>query len=380
MTLHGTHSRALSQTSVHGWVLLGDMPRTAQADSAMVLLARSPSLITPFQVQFQFVLLTDTLYSPLPPDLLPPDAAKDREKRPFPRTIVAVEVQDQKNGATHYWTLEKLRWGKRCPRRAGLEREGLAGPGLVSHGHPVSLCPQAAPGPNARNVRPCSRSAFERHRGLRQRGDRRRSLLRPLPVVQAGWQVSALSPPTRSSGARRPPGAAPLPEEAVLLLATAPPRLLLAPRGGWSPSCLPRSGATPQGLPAAGGHSQQRGCRQGWAESPCHRACRLSVSPAVGVRVRASVCAARAVRLHVLPARCRRRGQAAPAGTHRRVCRRGVTPCHGTAGSGIPLGGGASPSLVSRALSPLRCTACKASDGNPRVCTSLLGHSFFYAL
>ncbi|XP_075572896.1 kinesin-like protein KIF1A isoform X6 [Pelecanus crispus] len=61
------------------------------------------------KVQFQFVLLTDTLYSPLPPDLLPPDAAKDREKRPFPRTIVAIEVQDQKNGATHYWTLEKLR-------------------------------------------------------------------------------------------------------------------------------------------------------------------------------------------------------------------------------------------------------------------------------
>ena len=62
------------------------------------------------QVQFQFVLLTDTLYSPLPPDLLPPEATKDREKRHFPRTIVAVEVQDQKNGATHYWTLEKLRY------------------------------------------------------------------------------------------------------------------------------------------------------------------------------------------------------------------------------------------------------------------------------
>lgn len=69
----------------------------------------------PSQVQFQFVLLTDTLYSPLPPDLLPPEAAKDRETRPFPRTIVAVEVQDQKNGATHYWTLEKLRCGgRRC--------------------------------------------------------------------------------------------------------------------------------------------------------------------------------------------------------------------------------------------------------------------------
>lgn len=60
-------------------------------------------------MQFQFVLLTDTLYSPLPPDLLPASEAKERERRPFPRTIVAVEVQDQKNGATHYWTLEKLR-------------------------------------------------------------------------------------------------------------------------------------------------------------------------------------------------------------------------------------------------------------------------------
>uniref|UniRef100_A0A8C7P390 plus-end-directed kinesin ATPase n=1 Tax=Oncorhynchus mykiss TaxID=8022 RepID=A0A8C7P390_ONCMY len=62
------------------------------------------------KVQFQFVLLTDTLYSPLPPDLLPPSVAMEREKRPFPSTIVAVEVQDQKNGATHYWTLEKLRY------------------------------------------------------------------------------------------------------------------------------------------------------------------------------------------------------------------------------------------------------------------------------
>ncbi|XP_035997464.1 kinesin-like protein KIF1A isoform X10 [Fundulus heteroclitus] len=61
------------------------------------------------KVQFQFVLLTDTLYSPLPPDLLPPEASQDRENRQFPRTIVAVEVQDQKNGATHFWTLEKLR-------------------------------------------------------------------------------------------------------------------------------------------------------------------------------------------------------------------------------------------------------------------------------
>ncbi|CAG5136304.1 unnamed protein product, partial [Candidula unifasciata] len=59
------------------------------------------------KVQFQFVLLTDTLYSPLPPDLLP--AEERDEMRPFPKTIVAVEVQDMKNGATHYWSLDKLR-------------------------------------------------------------------------------------------------------------------------------------------------------------------------------------------------------------------------------------------------------------------------------
>ncbi|XP_014600357.1 PREDICTED: kinesin-like protein unc-104 isoform X2 [Polistes canadensis] len=62
------------------------------------------------KVQFQFTLLTDTLYSPLPADLLPIAIDdEDEEERPFPRTIVAVEVQDTKNGATHYWTLEKLR-------------------------------------------------------------------------------------------------------------------------------------------------------------------------------------------------------------------------------------------------------------------------------
>uniref|UniRef100_A0A8D2LB18 plus-end-directed kinesin ATPase n=1 Tax=Varanus komodoensis TaxID=61221 RepID=A0A8D2LB18_VARKO len=62
------------------------------------------------KVQFQFVLLTDTLYSPLPPELLPPEAEKTRDShRPFPRTVVAVEVQDLKNGATHYWSLEKLK-------------------------------------------------------------------------------------------------------------------------------------------------------------------------------------------------------------------------------------------------------------------------------
>lgn len=67
------------------------------------------------KVQFQFTLLTDTLYSPLPPDLGPLPAmqsAADEEfggTPPTSKTNVAVEVTDTKNGATHYWTLEKLR-------------------------------------------------------------------------------------------------------------------------------------------------------------------------------------------------------------------------------------------------------------------------------
>ncbi|CAH2043360.1 unnamed protein product, partial [Iphiclides podalirius] len=60
------------------------------------------------KVQFQFTLLTDTPYSPLPAELAPRDDADD-EYRPGAPTVVAVEVTDTKNGATHYWTLEKLR-------------------------------------------------------------------------------------------------------------------------------------------------------------------------------------------------------------------------------------------------------------------------------
>ncbi|XP_071491497.1 kinesin-like protein KIF1A [Diadema antillarum] len=60
------------------------------------------------KVEFQFVLLSDTLYSPLPTELVPSSESQEIMERPFPRTVVAVEVQDKKNGATHYWTLEKL--------------------------------------------------------------------------------------------------------------------------------------------------------------------------------------------------------------------------------------------------------------------------------
>ncbi|XP_039090930.1 kinesin-like protein KIF1B isoform X4 [Hyaena hyaena] len=80
------------------------------------------------KVQFQFVLLTDTLYSPLPPELLPTEAEKTHEDRPFPRTVVAVEVQDLKNGATHYWSLEKLK------QRLDLMREMYDRAGEVASG------------------------------------------------------------------------------------------------------------------------------------------------------------------------------------------------------------------------------------------------------
>ncbi|PAA73416.1 hypothetical protein BOX15_Mlig024839g1 [Macrostomum lignano] len=60
------------------------------------------------KVQFQFVLLTDTAYTPLGPDLLPLEAETPRSRR-FPRTVLAVEVQDLKNGAVHYWSLEKFK-------------------------------------------------------------------------------------------------------------------------------------------------------------------------------------------------------------------------------------------------------------------------------
>lgn len=107
------------------------------------------------RVQFQFVILTETIYSPLSGELLADyqemvnsasgggggersAGVKGSEtadsglqtmitdvevaaapgtnvsiahstSSPFAKTIVAVEVKDQKNGATHYWSLTKLR-------------------------------------------------------------------------------------------------------------------------------------------------------------------------------------------------------------------------------------------------------------------------------
>jgi len=76
-------------------------------------------------VQFQFVLLSDTLYSPLPSDLVSSVFHQQKDdfytntdlvdnlasiERNKLKTVVAIEVQDLKNNAVHYWSIEKFRF------------------------------------------------------------------------------------------------------------------------------------------------------------------------------------------------------------------------------------------------------------------------------
>ena len=75
-------------------------------------------------MQFQFVLLSDTLYSPLPSDLVSSVFQQQKDdfytntdlvdslasvERNKLKTVVAIEVQDLKNNAIHYWSIEKFR-------------------------------------------------------------------------------------------------------------------------------------------------------------------------------------------------------------------------------------------------------------------------------
>lgn len=52
------------------------------------------------QVEFQFTLLREGVYSPLPSDIPPPQPGQ---------SSLVVEVRDQRHGAIHYWSLSKLR-------------------------------------------------------------------------------------------------------------------------------------------------------------------------------------------------------------------------------------------------------------------------------
>lgn len=62
------------------------------------------------RVQFQFILLTNTIYSPVPPDVMTA-YSHDSERVPdvLPQTFVAVEVLDARSGAVHVWSLSELR-------------------------------------------------------------------------------------------------------------------------------------------------------------------------------------------------------------------------------------------------------------------------------
>ena len=52
---------------------------------------------------------TDPLLPVSSPDLITVRDPDDDDDSPEPRTIVAVEVTDTKNGATHIWSQDKLR-------------------------------------------------------------------------------------------------------------------------------------------------------------------------------------------------------------------------------------------------------------------------------
>ena len=77
------------------------------------------------KVQFQFILLSETLYSPMPADLVSTTFQQHKEDSYINtdlvdnlasiennklKTVVAIEVQDLKNNAVHYWSIEKFRF------------------------------------------------------------------------------------------------------------------------------------------------------------------------------------------------------------------------------------------------------------------------------
>lgn len=63
------------------------------------------------RVSFQFILLTDSVYSPLSREAIKnySDGSLEQDTDYLPRTVVAVEVLDAKNSANHIWSLKKLR-------------------------------------------------------------------------------------------------------------------------------------------------------------------------------------------------------------------------------------------------------------------------------
>ena len=71
------------------------------------------------RVQFQFILMKDTIYSPMPPEIVAASTSGNTDTdgeaksganiQTFSKTVVAVEVLDTKSGAVHVWSLPELR-------------------------------------------------------------------------------------------------------------------------------------------------------------------------------------------------------------------------------------------------------------------------------
>lgn len=86
------------------------------------------------KVQFQYVLLSNTVYSPLPRDFLP-----STETKQSPRVVVAVEVKDLKNAATHFWSLDKLKYVQKRNGQQRRSRSGGCSLDVVERFHPRFL-------------------------------------------------------------------------------------------------------------------------------------------------------------------------------------------------------------------------------------------------
>merc|ERR1740128_677307 len=98
-------SWAFSKWRIHQFTSLRD---DLWGNAVFLKEANSISVELKKRVSFQFSLLSNTLFSTFPPDLLPIRDPEEEEKR-TPKTVVVVEVQDNKNNANHFWSLEKLR-------------------------------------------------------------------------------------------------------------------------------------------------------------------------------------------------------------------------------------------------------------------------------
>lgn len=101
-------SKAVKKWKVHQFTSLRD---DLWGNAIFLKEANAISVELKKRVSFQFILLTDSAYSPLTQEAIRTysDGSLEQEPLFLPRTVVAVEVIDAKNCANHIWSLKKLR-------------------------------------------------------------------------------------------------------------------------------------------------------------------------------------------------------------------------------------------------------------------------------